>query len=558
MSMSLDHRTAEIPEPWDAPVEDGPVFTFDPMHAPYPVSPMEQSYGREVVSVGFTNGLRELGLHGVRREVFYRNFHQYDRIVVPPPPTEEAGREMGATIEANLTREIGRLRERWETEHLPRIKELLARHAALKPDEAPEAELPGLVDEAFAIQQELWTIHFRIVPPQFTALQLFDELHADLFDGVDGSALTAGQASESVKAGLALGDLAASARELGLGPLLRDTPAAEVMAELAKTAAGRAWLDQMSAYLATYGFFQDLYALRTPTWREDPSCLLGMVRSYLISGYDPKTQFEARSAAAADAEARARAALAAYPESVRAQFDGLLAAARSAAFLHEEHNYYIDQQGETSLRRVLVAIGRRLAEDGRLADPDDIFMLTRDELSALLAAPETAGSTAALIDRRREEMRRARAMTPPSFIGPRPPSAPPLPDSPLLRGLGRFFTPPPRQAETANQLKGAPASIGIVTGRARVARTLNEATALQPGEILIAVTTMPAWTPLFGIAAAVVTETGGPLSHCAVVAREYGIPAVVGVHAAASAIQSGQLISVDGGLGLVTLVEPGE
>lgn len=278
-----------------------------------------------------------------------------------------------------------------------------------------------------------------------------------------------------------------------------------------------------------------------------------MVRGYLISGYDPKALFEAREAAAANAETRARAALTAYPDAVRAQFDGLLAAARAAAFLHEEHNYYIDQQGETSLRRVLVALGRRLAETGRLAHPDDVFMLTREELRALLAAPET--TEIASVDRRRDEMRQAAAMTPPSFVGPRPPSAPPLPDSPLLRGLGRFFTPPPQQAEASNQIKGAPASIGLATGRARVARTLNEAAALQPGEILIAVTTMPAWTPLFGVAAAVVTETGGPLSHCAVVAREYAIPAVVGAHGATSAIHTGQLVAVDGGLGLITLLE---
>ena len=88
-----------------------------------------------------------------------------------------------------------------------------------------------------------------------------------------------------------------------------------------------------------------------------------------------------------------------------------------------------------------------------------------------------------------------------------------------------------------------------------MARTLEEATHLLQGEILVAVTTMPAWTPLFGIAAAVVTETGGPLSHCAIVAREYGIPAVVGAHGATRMIASGQRISVDGGRGIVTLVE---
>ena len=84
-------------------------------------------------------------------------------------------------------------------------------------------------------------------------------------------------------------------------------------------------------------------------------------------------------------------------------------------------------------------------------------------------------------------------------------------------------------------------------------RALDEAKALQPGEILVTITTMPAWTPLFGTAAAVVTETGGALSHCAIVAREYGIPAVVGAFGATRAITTGQTISVDGTSGLVTI-----
>ena len=86
-----------------------------------------------------------------------------------------------------------------------------------------------------------------------------------------------------------------------------------------------------------------------------------------------------------------------------------------------------------------------------------------------------------------------------------------------------------------------------------MARTLEEAKDVLPGEILVAITTMPAWTPLFGVAAAVVTETGGPLSHCAIVAREYGIPAVVGAHGATQRIQTGQSITVDGSTGIVML-----
>jgi pyruvate,water dikinase len=92
-----------------------------------------------------------------------------------------------------------------------------------------------------------------------------------------------------------------------------------------------------------------------------------------------------------------------------------------------------------------------------------------------------------------------------------------------------------------------------VTAPARVALTLADAADLQPGEVLVCPTTAPPWTPLFATAAAVVTDTGGILSHCAVVAREYGIPAVVGTGVATKRIRTGQRVTVDGSAGTVTI-----
>jgi pyruvate,water dikinase len=103
-------------------------------------------------------------------------------------------------------------------------------------------------------------------------------------------------------------------------------------------------------------------------------------------------------------------------------------------------------------------------------------------------------------------------------------------------------------------LRGNAASPGRVRAPARVIRSLAEAARLRPGEVLVAETTSPPSTPLFPTAAAVVTDTGGVLSHCAIVAREFGIPAVVGVGTATSAIRDGQMLEADGGAGIVRLV----
>ena len=145
-------------------------------------------------------------------------------------------------------------------------------------------------------------------------------------------------------------------------------------------------------------------------------------------------------------------------------------------------------------------------------------------------------------------------MTPPPVIGtPPPPQAPAGEPSPLEAGLAGFVGLPPAAARHSREIRGNAGSRGKVTGPARVALTLEEAGALQPGEILVCPTTAPAWTPLFATAAAVVTDTGGILSHCAVVAREYGIPAVVGTQVGTATIRTGQRITVDGSTGTVTL-----
>ena len=106
---------------------------------------------------------------------------------------------------------------------------------------------------------------------------------------------------------------------------------------------------------------------------------------------------------------------------------------------------------------------------------------------------------------------------------------------------------------TGDVLRGIGAGGGQVTATARVLHGPEDFERLQPGDVLVAVTTTPAWTPLFAKAAAVVTDIGGPLSHSSIVAREYGIPAVMGVAAATRRIRSGQSVTVDGSAGEVRL-----
>ena len=152
--------------------------------------------------------------------------------------------------------------------------------------------------------------------------------------------------------------------------------------------------------------------------------------------------------------------------------------------------------------------------------------------------------------------------SPPAPAAPPVPAAPPPPpadapfdpfmDALVVRLLG-MVPPDPDAVHDDNVLTGVTGSPGTATGRARVVTTLAQATELEEGEILVCPMTLPPWVPLFSIASAVVADTGGVLSHCAIVAREMGIPAVVGTQMATSMITTGQTITVNGDDGTVLL-----
>ena len=126
----------------------------------------------------------------------------------------------------------------------------------------------------------------------------------------------------------------------------------------------------------------------------------------------------------------------------------------------------------------------------------------------------------------------------------------------MTGAIGRVFGGPPPAADPGRPdvVKGNPGAPGTITGTARVIIKLSDAGRLSKGEILVTATTSPPWTPLFVTAGGIVTDTGGPLSHCAIVAREYGLPAVVGTGMATAVIQDGQTIEVDGDAGEVRMI----
>jgi len=256
---------------------------------------------------------------------------------------------------------------------------------------------------------------------------------------------------------------------------------------------------------------------------------------------DPHQRQQRAAAAREDATAHLLGGLGGW-RSDRART--LLAKAQHTGPLREDALAAMGLFAPTS-RRLLREFGGRLVSAGAVDEAMDVCWLTLVEAQGLAAALDGGRGLPSDLRERVEERkalaRGQRLATPPQY----------LPQSRAMDSVGWMF--PGKDGQSGNLLSGNVGSGGVVTARARVLAGPQDLASFQPGEVLVASITTPAYTPLFAMAAGVVTDIGGVLSHGSIVAREYGIPAVLGTGSATRLIHSGDEITVDGGTGTVRL-----
>jgi len=349
----------------------------------------------------------------------------------------------------------------------------------------------------------------------------------------------------------------ALSRQLLASPTLaacfRQHAADQILPLLTASPTAATFLADFQRYLRIHGYRSDKLSLSQPFWIEDPTPVIKNLQAYI---QQPARAWLDRQQMAAQRQQAVGAfyqQLAHYPQPVQAEATRLLQAAQAGAFLKEEHGYWLDFQCMYRLREILLAIGQRLTAAQMIAKRDEIFYLQLDEVKRLLAGGASALPTArTLIAERQSWVARFADCTPPPALGTIPDGPPPA------DLLARMFSkiegdapPPPKQVD---ELRGHAAARGVVRGPVKVVRMLQEAGKVKPGDILVAETTSPSWTLLFGTIGGLITNSGGILSHSAVVAREYGIPAVVGVGNATHHLRDGQRVEVDGNQGVIRIL----
>jgi len=379
----------------------------------------------------------------------------------------------------------------------------------------------------------------------------------------------------------------------GVIQTLRDTPPGELAARLSTL--GRNGPDAegwqlVSDWITRYRHMSNIDEdLSVPRWGEDPSVPLSMLRGYLSDpagdgGRRPAEHVERQRRVREEEEARARALGRRWlrfglDPFWLGRFEKQYNLVKTLCWWREETRVYLSR-ARYHTRRFLLEQGRRWAAAGLLAEPGDIFWLTRDEVLELTrgaGAPGTDG-----FDRAREMAGRRRSMAvlfrnfavPPN-IQPGPFGADGLPHGTgaVTVGLVEVAAPSPEPASGLTSrpkpvssdspepggrlLTGVGCSAGTATGPCRVVRNIEEAADLRAGEILVAPHANPAWVPLFHLAAGLVLEEGGLLSHSAVVAREHGIPAVLQVKKASTVLKTGDVLRIDGLAGTVAVSRSG-
>jgi pyruvate,water dikinase len=296
------------------------------------------------------------------------------------------------------------------------------------------------------------------------------------------------------------------------------------------------FLPVWQAFLDTFGH-RSLYEVEmaNPRWREQPDYLFTVLAAYAdiesdTAPFDP--QMQARRRQAVEREIIPQVAFWWRP-----WFRTVVRRTQEFSRLRENSKSHLVQLIEIG-RCMALAAGRTLVDDGLLCEVEAVFLLEIDEVKAALRGETSPEKVTALLRQRRLERQRYAALQPPgAFVGEHP-----VYEQPLV--------------EHGTVLRGLPSSPGRVTGIARVVRLPQDGARLQAGEILVAPSTDPGWTPLFLLAAGLVMETGGYLSHGAIVAREYGIPAVLNVPLATQCIPDGSRIVLDGGAGTVQTMPP--
>ena len=548
---------ATTPIEWASEDEKKLHFWLDDLHCPQPVSPMWFDIGGWWLTCDYM--YRRFGVP-FGREWVAKNIEGYvHSAVVPREPKEES--ELWPYYNMVMPVYADRFLDWWKRRYLPEIERNFEYLDSFPMDTASLPELMILLEDAVDIQERHFRLHWMLNLAQFQSSLTFE----GVFTGIAGAQhkALAGRIliSDEDRNWDSVRDLWKLKEKVKKSAVLKrafdEETAAGVMKVLATSEEGRGLLKDIDAYKTEYGN-KSMWAHEYifTTWRENPTPIVEGLRGYLTSDYDYEQDVrqlrENRDAAIAEMWSLVP------KETSQADRDKLkssLDLALKMTPLTPDHHFYMDQGTYARVRLVLMGVGRRLVELKTLTEPDDVMFLRYHELR-VISGNASAFDVKGLVAERRKAREAAYAVRPRLWAGTITHWS--LHEEPYKQGVWDWPGIYERSKESARQpadtLRGLGASAGVVEGIARVVDSPAEFDQVQKGELLVCKMTSPSWVVLFTKISGLITDSGGALSHPAVVSREFGIPAVVGTRVATQKIKTGQRVRVNGAAGTVDLL----
>jgi len=395
-------------------------------------------------------------------------------------------------------------------------------------------------------------IHHLCMYPLSACYMMFEEMAREVF-GLDPNSpafrkLFQGFETENYIVDEKLWRLAQQAQRLGLKKTLVKSNTQEVLAELEQSSRGRIWKEEFTHFVQEHGWRNDTFDdASLPGWVDDPTLPLLHIRD-MMGKKGELPVVEKRAALAKEREGLTKELIGKCPADQKDRFLSLLQLAQLNQVFSEEHTLFIEQPVNVIMWRFAMTMGKRFQRAGALDDWKDVFYLSYEEIKYRIIEYPICDFRK-LVKRRKKLWKEAKEKEKETYYLGNPEI---LEVEPILKRVCGY-------GESIKQMEGAivtgfPSSPGIAQGPARVITSYDELHTIKEGELLVAHLTWSTWTPIFPLIRGVVTEFGGMLSHTAVVAREYGIPAIVAAREVTKKIKTGQTIEINGNTGAVRIL----
>jgi phosphohistidine swiveling domain-containing protein len=562
----------EFPIEWESKEEKGLFWVYDDLHCPQPLSPMYFDIGGWWLTCDhmfrrfgtpFASDWIAKNVNGYLYTAaipadsdFYVPSKEYNNLYVARVPKDDPdyASKIGNYLNAVLPTYGLNFADWWRNRLVPEMRRNLE-YLESKIDRYQEIDLMEwavILEDAIDIHDRHWKIHWMLNFSQLSATLNLKAVMEEVRGKVDEALLGRLQNSaadrnwDAIEALWKMKEMAKQDEALGQA-FSKDT-GDEIYSALESTERGKRFIeDNLRPYQREFGWHAVWsHEFIFPSRFEDPTPVVDVSKGYFESDYDyPSAVKELADDIARASEELLEGLAGEDLEKMKAANELNL----KMAPLTPDHHFYIDQGTNAHVRVVLICIGRKLVEAGVLDAPEDVVFLKYNELRYLIGDLENFDARR-IVEERKAERARYEQIRPRDWIGTATESQLAFPYLSLWGFPERLYM----EQGAVETVTGIAASPGVFEGTAKVVLSIDEFDEVKKGDILVCQMTNPAWTPLFVLISAIVTDAGGTVSHPAVMAREFGIPAVIGCSVATTRIKSGDRLRVNGSTGVVEVL----